>query len=71
VKTLTADEIKDIAVISGLRAIEIDELKKRLGNPIAYLREVDGGTDNACWVVCAASDPGAIGVVPALIEVNG
>lgn len=28
-----------------------------------YLREVDAGTDNACWVVCAKSDPGAVAFV--------
>lgn len=27
--------------------------------PVAYLYEVDAGTDNACWVVCAKGDPGA------------
>ncbi len=27
--------------------------------PVAYLREVDAGTDNACWVVCAKGDRGA------------
>ncbi len=70
-KTLTNDEIKDIAVVSGLRAMEIDELKKHLSNPIAYLREIDSGTDNSCWVVCAFGDPGAIGVVPALEQING
>ena len=25
-----------------------------------YLREVDAGTDNACLVVCAKNDPGAV-----------
>lgn len=25
-----------------------------------YLREVDSGTDNACWVVCTKSDPGSV-----------
>lgn len=25
-----------------------------------WLREVDSGTDNACWVVCNRIDPGAI-----------
>lgn len=27
---------------------------------VAYLREIDGGTDNACWVVCLKGDPGAV-----------
>lgn len=30
--------------------------------PLAYLRELDAGTDNACWVVCAKNDPGAVAV---------
>ncbi|UFS77251.1 hypothetical protein LPB73_07695 [Tardiphaga sp. 37S4] len=25
-----------------------------------WLREVDGGTNNACWVVCLRGDPGAV-----------
>jgi hypothetical protein len=29
-----------------------------------YLREVDAGTDNACWVVCAKGDPGAVEFAP-------
>lgn len=33
--------------------------------PIVYLREVDAGTDNACWVVCSKGDPGAVTFVPA------
>jgi hypothetical protein len=31
-------------------------------HPVAYLREIDPGTPNACWVVCAKGDPGAIPV---------
>jgi hypothetical protein len=27
---------------------------------VVYLREVDAGTDNACWVVCNKVDPGAV-----------
>lgn len=27
---------------------------------VVHLREVDAGTDNACWVVCAEGDPGAV-----------
>ena len=25
-----------------------------------YVKQVDGGTDNACWVICAKGDPGAL-----------
>lgn len=28
--------------------------------PVVYLREIDAGTDNACWVVCAKGDPSAV-----------
>lgn len=28
--------------------------------PRIYLRCIDPGTDNECWVVCAKGDPGAI-----------
>lgn len=31
---------------------------------IVWLREVDAGTDNACWVVCAKGDAGAWAFVP-------
>lgn len=27
---------------------------------IVYLREIDAGTDNACWVICNKIDPGAV-----------
>lgn len=27
---------------------------------VVYLREIDAGTDNACWVVCSRIDPGAV-----------
>lgn len=33
--------------------------------PTIYLREVDAGTGNACWVVCAKGDPGALAFQPA------
>ena len=29
-----------------------------------WLREIDPGTDNACWVVCAKGDPGAVEFMP-------
>lgn len=31
---------------------------------IVYLRKVDAGTPNECWVVCAKGDPGAVAFVP-------
>ena len=31
---------------------------------VVYLKEVDPGTDNSCWVVCAKGDPDAISFVP-------
>lgn len=31
---------------------------------VVYLREVDAGTDCACWIVCAKGDPGAVAFVP-------
>lgn len=37
---------------------------------IVWLREVDAGTDNACWVVCARGDPGAVAHTP-LAVTNG
>ena len=36
-----------------------------MSEPLAWLREVDSGTDNACWVVCNKTDPGAVQVGPA------
>lgn len=30
------------------------------GYPRVWLRCVDPGTDNECWVVCAKGDPGAV-----------
>lgn len=27
---------------------------------VVYLREIDAGTDTACWVVCNKVDPGAV-----------
>ena len=31
---------------------------------VVFLKEVDAGTPNACWVVCAKGDPGAVGFAP-------
>lgn len=35
-------------------------VEPRNAYPRVYLRCVDPGTDNECWVVCAKGDPGAI-----------
>ncbi len=32
--------------------------------PVVFLREVDAGTDSACWVVCAKGDPGFVAFSP-------
>lgn len=38
----------------------LDAAKKaRESTAVAWLREVDSGTDCACWVVCAKGDPGS------------
>lgn len=37
---------------------------------IVWLREVDAGTDNACWVVCAKGDIGGVAFVPLSVS-NG
>jgi hypothetical protein len=37
----------------------LNELLDIQRTPDLWVREVDGGTDNACWVVCAKGDPGA------------
>lgn len=36
-------------------------------NDIVYLREIDTGTDNACWVVCNRVDSEAIAFVPRML----
>lgn len=38
--------------------------KRRLATAVVYLREIDAGTDNACWVVCAKGDPSAVAFMP-------
>lgn len=34
------------------------------GGERVYLREIDGGTPNACWVVCSREDSGATPFIP-------
>lgn len=56
---MTLDKIK--------KHLAADELLRTLipdRRTIVYLREVDGGTDNACWVVCAKGDMGAWAFAP-------
>lgn len=36
--------------------------------PCVWLREVDAGTGNACWVVCAKGDPGAVKFMPGPVQ---
>lgn len=36
-----------------------DKARTSEAEPVAYLYEVDAGTDNACWCVCAKGDPGS------------
>lgn len=36
---------------------------------VVYLREVDAGTNNACWVVCSKGDPGAVAFVQSTDEI--
>ena len=59
---------KDIvkAVCDHARRLVNEMITKQIrsGLAIVYLREVDGDTDNAAWVVCAKSDPGAIRFTP-------
>lgn len=38
--------------------------RQRAEKVIVYLREIDADTDNACWVVCAKGDPGAVAFTP-------
>lgn len=33
-------------------------------NDAVYLRELDAGTDNACWVVCNRVDSEAVAFIP-------
>jgi hypothetical protein len=46
----------------GGTVIETTEQRDRrlLRETIVYLREVDAGTDNACWIVCNKVDEGAV-----------
>ena len=41
-----------------------DEAKRPMADESVYLREIDAGTDNACWVVCNKVDKGAVLFVP-------
>lgn len=41
--------------------------RKFIEREIVYLRLQDEGTDNACWVICAKGDKGAV----AFVEIGG
>lgn len=34
------------------------------GETVVWLREIDAGTDTACWIVCNRIDPGAVAFSP-------
>lgn len=53
--------IFDVPTPEEVHAAILEEL---LEGVEVYLREVDHGTPNACWVVCAEGDPGAVLFVP-------
>lgn len=39
------------------------KIKKMLAGefpPLVFLRLIDSGTPNECWMVCAKGDPGAV-----------
>lgn len=40
--------------------LEIEKSILKSSDIAVYLREVDAGTNNACWVVCNKVDPGAV-----------
>lgn len=54
--------------------LQIEELEQEAGGVAipageapaerVWLREVDAGADNACWIVCARHDAGAVAFVP-------
>jgi hypothetical protein len=52
-----SDMIREFSAQIPLRSSE--------GSTIVWLREIDRGTDSACWVVCNKIDPGAIMFTPA------
>jgi len=55
--------VKDPAIYDVPTVEERDEmLRQEYPEPLAYLREVDAGTDNACWIVCARGDRGGVPV---------
>lgn len=52
---------RELADIEKARPVKHHTPDKRT---IVYLRAVDAGTDNACWVVCAKGDQGAWAFAP-------
>lgn len=61
-----ADEIERLNNIVSRQASIIRVYEREAGDhrDIAYLRKVDAGTDNECWVVCAKGDPSAVQFQP-------
>jgi hypothetical protein len=53
--------MRDVArrAIATNSADEIERLREAAGRSV-YLREVDAGSANACWIPCAKGDPGAV-----------
>lgn len=50
-----------------LMGVAPEDRLKRLkpdSDTVVWLREIDAGTDAACWVVCNKVDPGAVAFVP-------
>lgn len=46
------------AAIDFQMAID-DVLQHPDPDPVVWVREIDAGTDNACWAICAPGDQGA------------
>lgn len=51
-------------IVTRAQALQQAETEYLLRRTIVYLREVDAGTNNACWVVCAKEDHGAWAFAP-------
>lgn len=48
-----------VAIANAIASLASEKMRLTEG-PVVYLREHDAGTDNACWVVCANGDHGAV-----------
>jgi hypothetical protein len=47
----------------GREVNRVSPVEPKCDNPRVYLRCVDPGTDNECWVICAKGDSGATAFV--------